>query len=132
MSQAGWENLDRIRRARVRASPSPDMRRLFLAGVPEMRRMRKQLAAVAAAWMEVLPAELAGLARLEGVTRGVLRVSAPDAATAFLIDRALREGGEVRLLSRTGVLLRGVRVTVNGVEDGRGRPGQGGRQMFGQ
>ncbi|MFN7021984.1 MAG: DciA family protein, partial [Phycisphaerales bacterium] len=97
MSQAGWEHLERIRRVRVRASPGMDMRRLFLAEVPEMRRLRKQLASIAAAWMEVLPSELAGQARLEGVTRGVLRVGAPDSATAYLIDRALRGGAEARL-----------------------------------
>lgn len=115
-ADAGWEKLQAIRKARIR-TPSigsgPELRRLFLAEVPEMRRMKKQLGILAEAWARYIPADLAARTRLEGVARGVLRVGVTDAATAYELDRVLRSGAERAMLAGTPVSLRSVRVVVS-------------------
>ena len=112
MKPPAWDQLNTVRRNRVRAAPSLELRRLFLVEVPEMRRLKKQLSAAAAAWEQVIPPELAERTRLEGVSRGVLRVAVSDSATAYELDRLLRSGAEAALLAQVSVALRSVRVVV--------------------
>lgn len=105
----------RADRARPAPAPGPTLSRLFLAQVPEARRMRRQLAGIARAWAEVVPPEIAEQTRLEGVNGGVLGVRAADAAVRFQLDRFLRAGGEARLLARLPTAIRRVRIGLDGV-----------------
>lgn len=95
---------------RTRPRATPTLSRMFLVQVPEMRRMRRQLSGIAAAWAEVVPAEIAEQVRLEGVTAGVLNVRAADASVRFQLDRFLRAGGEAQLLKRLPAAIRRVRI----------------------
>jgi hypothetical protein len=110
---AGWDQLGAIRRARMRSGPTLELRRMFLSRAPEIRRLKKQLALVAEAWERVIPAELVVRTRLEGISRGILRVCVSDSAAAFELDRVLRSGAEAMMLSQTPVSLRSVRVVVS-------------------
>lgn len=102
---------------RTRPAPAQTLSRLFLAHAPEVRRVRRQLAGIAGAWAEVVPPEIAGRVRLEGVNAGVLSVRAEDAAVRFQLDRFLRGGGEARLLHRLPTAVRRIRIGLEG-EDG--------------
>ncbi|MCC6320671.1 MAG: DUF721 domain-containing protein [Phycisphaerales bacterium] len=113
MDHPDWDQLGRVRRTRVRESPSGDLRRLFLAQAPELRRLRRQLAGIAASWAETIPPEIAARTRLEGISRGVLRVGVPDSAAAYELDRVLRSGAEAVVLRGGGAGVRSVRVVVS-------------------
>jgi hypothetical protein len=63
----------------------------------EVERPHKQLGALAIAWGELVPPELAEHARLEGLSRGVLRVAVDDSAHLYELDRILRQGLERQL-----------------------------------
>jgi hypothetical protein len=107
------------RKARNPPRSAPvELSRHFLIMVPEMRRLRKQLAAIAEAWEAVIPADLAARTRLDGAARGVLEVRVPDSGTAYELDRFLRCGGEARVLARAAVSIRKVRVSLESAEPG--------------
>jgi hypothetical protein len=108
--------LEAARAARTRrgGGAPQDLSRVMLVQVPEVRRMRRQLAGIAAAWAEVVPAELSEQIRLEGVTSGVLNVRAANAAVRFQLDRFLRGGGEKELLRRFPVAIRRIRIGLEG------------------
>jgi hypothetical protein len=60
-------------------------------------RKVRQLSAVAEIWDRVIPAELAAHTALEGITRGVLRVTVDTAAHRFQL-RTLLDGGLTQVI----------------------------------
>jgi hypothetical protein len=111
--------LEAARAARTRRAPTPDLSRLMLVQVPEIRRLRRQLAGIAGAWAEVVPGEISEQIRLEGVSSGVLNVRAANAAVRFQLDRFLRSGGEAELLRRFPVAIRKIRIGIEPVVSSR-------------
>ena len=87
-----------------------DLSALMRAQIPEIRRMRKNLSGVAAAWNQVVPEPLASCVRLDGVAAGVLNVRVADSAARFELDRFLRAGGEAALLKLMPVAVRRVKI----------------------
>jgi hypothetical protein len=118
-ASAAAARLEAARAARTRRGQPQDLSRIMLVQVPEVRRMRRQLAGIAAAWAEVVPAPLSERVRLEGVTSGVLNVRAADAAVRFELDRFLRSGGERELLRRFPMAIRRIRIGIEPVSGTR-------------
>ncbi len=80
----------------------------------EVARPHKQLADLVELWAELVPEALAGHTRLEGLSRGTLRVAVDSSARLYELDRLLRGGLERELLSRhKGAALRRVKVVVD-------------------
>ena len=72
-------------------------------------RRRRAVGGISAAWVELVPAELAAGAELVGQRSGVLTVRVTDASARFGLDRWLRNGGLAALRARSPSALRSVR-----------------------
>lgn len=71
----------------------------------------KQLGAVAVIWQQLVPAELAAHTRLEGLSRGVLRVTVDSSAHLYELDRLLRAGLERDIIRKhAGAALRKIKL----------------------
>jgi hypothetical protein len=69
-------------------------------------------------WTDLVPAELVAHSRLEGLSRGVLRVAVDSSSHLFELDRLLRGGLEQRLItSHKGPAFRRVQLRNAGVSD---------------
>ncbi len=90
--------------------PPVDVSRLILGQLPEVRKLRRQFATIADAWMTIVPEALAAQTRLESVSRGILNVKVPNAAIRFELDRFLRSGGEAKLLASFPLAIRRIRI----------------------
>jgi hypothetical protein len=64
-----------------------------------VERPYKQLAAVAPLWCRLLPPELLQHTRLEGLSRGALRVAVDCSSRLYELDRLLRSGLEQQIVS---------------------------------
>lgn len=80
----------------------------------EVQRPMRALTQVAEAWVAVVPPSLQARTMLLSFTRGVLTVAAPNASTAYDLDRFLAEGGmtALRHTLTTGAAFQRVRVRV--------------------
>ena len=83
----------------------------------EYGRAAKQLGKVVPHWERLVPAALLPHTRLDGLSRGVLRVTVSDASKHYELDRLLR-GGLTRELQQAagGANLRRVKVQVGPIE----------------
>lgn len=104
---------------RLVAFRGPKSRRLTLAdqmdtALRDLARQRSSLGACARAWDSVIPPEMAAKTRLESLERGTLVVTVSDAATKYLLDRALRSGAERAVIAASSTPVRRVRVEVRG------------------
>ena len=104
--------IEGIRSQRVRPprdlSLAPDIDR----ALRELTKQRRALSGTGAAWSAVVPPELAEKTTLETLSRGVLTVTVPDAATRFTLDRFLRSGGERTLIGASSAAIRKVRILI--------------------
>lgn len=101
---------------RDRRNPKdPDLSLGFMAEQfrREVQKPYEQLGALTELWGELLPQELAAHTRLEGLSRGVLRVSVDSSGRLYELDRLLRGGVFDELISRhKGKALRRVELKV--------------------
>lgn len=78
-----------------------------------LQKPHRQLGEIGEIWLELCPPDLVDKTRLEGLSRGVLRVAADSATTLYELDRALRSGLEEQLITAyRGGALRRVKVRV--------------------
>src|SRR5262249_34698819 len=103
--------------ARLREVRAPKTRDLSLQAdlsrrARDLRRMAKGLGPLAAAWDEIMPSEVASRTSLLSVSRGVLTVRATDTGVLHALSQALRAGAEERLIRRSPVPIRRVRITI--------------------
>jgi hypothetical protein len=91
--------LQRLRGWRTKADP--DLSLGFLKGQfqREVARPFKQLGVLAELWQQLVPAELVAHTRLEGLSRGALRVVVDSSVRLYELDRLLRAGLERQLLA---------------------------------
>jgi hypothetical protein len=78
----------------------------------DIERPYKQLGDLGELWRNLLPATLVAQTRLEGLSRGVLRVTVSSSAALYEIDRLLREGLERELKRQHKGTLTKVRLRV--------------------
>lgn len=110
-------HLDGLRERRNRKDP--DLSLGFMAGQfkREVQKPYEQLGKLTEIWGELVPAELAAHTRLEGLSRGVLRVSVDSSGRLYELDRLLRGGVFDELISRhKGKALRRVDLKVGDVK----------------
>lgn len=111
-------HLDGLRERRNRKDP--DLSLAFLAGQfkREVQKPFEQLGKLTEIWGELVPPELASHTRLEGLSRGVLRVSVDSSGRLYELDRLLRGGVLDELVTRhKGKALRRVELKVAGHQD---------------
>lgn len=92
--------IDHLRRHRL--EPEPDLSLAFLKKQfqQEVARPYKQLGALSQLWMKLLPRELLDHTRLEGLSRGVLRVAVDSSSHLYELDRLLRSGLSDQLIQQ--------------------------------
>lgn len=80
----------------------------------EVARPHKQLGRFVELWTELVPEPVLGHTRLEGFSRGVLRVAVDSSPHLYELDQLLRGGLERELIRRqpAGAALRRVRLRV--------------------
>ncbi len=107
----------RLQQLAARTPPSdPDLSLSFLRQTfkKEIERPLKQLGELTTIWDELVPPELAGHARLESLSRGVLRVAVDSSTCLYELDRLLRSGLQTQLITRCkGPALRRVQLRVS-------------------
>ncbi|MEZ6189732.1 MAG: DciA family protein [Phycisphaerales bacterium] len=111
-------HLDGLRERRNRKDP--DLSLSFLAGQfkREVQKPFEQLGKLTEIWGELVPPDLAAHTRLEGLSRGVLRVSVDSSGRLYELDRLLRGGVLDELITRhRGKALRRVDLKVAGHPD---------------
>ncbi|MEM6750991.1 MAG: hypothetical protein AAGA57_06365 [Planctomycetota bacterium] len=99
-SRIGQARLERLRGWRNRPERATDLGFLGPMFTRDVARPWKTLGPLAEAWSDVLPEELVGRTRLDGLSRGVLRVSVADSSTAYAVDVAVRSGAQAELSRR--------------------------------
>lgn len=70
------------------------------------------LGEVAEAWEALAGADIRGLCRLKGLSRGVLTITVEDASARYRVDRALRGGLRRELIRASRSPVRDVKVRV--------------------
>lgn len=100
----------------LRVRPERDLSLGFMADQfkREVARPFKQLGDLVEIWTELLPGDVAAGTRLESLQRGVLTVAVDSSARLYEVDRRLREGLEVDLITRhKGTAFRRVKLCVD-------------------
>ncbi len=92
--------LSRLREWRNRREPDLTLGFLRDQFKRDMVKPAKQLTEMVALWQELVPAHLLDHARLETISRGVLKVSVASSARLYELDRLLRGGLEQELIKR--------------------------------
>ena len=82
----------------------------------DIERPHKQLGDLGELWTALLPAEIVRRTRLEGLSRGILRVAVSSSATLYELDRLLREGAERELKRQHKGTLTKVRLRVGRID----------------
>ncbi len=112
-------HLNGLRERRNRKDPDLSlgfMRRQFQQ---EVQKPYEQLGELSTIWVELVPTELAEHTRLEGLSRGVLRVSVDSSGRLYELDRLLRGGVFDELVSRhRGKALRRVELKMKPIDSG--------------
>ncbi|MCH7797007.1 MAG: DUF721 domain-containing protein [Planctomycetes bacterium] len=107
--------LEQLRGWRARPEPELAVGPLIAARLADARRAQKQLGSFVELWESVLPDELALHTRVTGLRSGVVHVTVDTSATAYELDRCLREGVEQQMRRAFGKTLLRVRITVGRV-----------------
>ena len=105
--------LEQLRRWRSRPDRAVAIEPLIAARLKEARRHQKTLGSFVELWETVLPDELAGRTRVTGLRNGVVQVTVDSSATAYELDRRLREGLEQQMRRAFGKTLVRVRIAVS-------------------
>ena len=90
--------LERVRDQRTRRPPDLSLGFLAAQFKQTVARPYRQFRHVCGAWEKEVPAVLVQRTRLEGMSRGVLRVGVNSSAHLYELDRLLRSGLERRIL----------------------------------
>ncbi|MFW6060686.1 MAG: DciA family protein [Phycisphaeraceae bacterium] len=108
-------HLDRLRQWRNRGEPDYSMRFIEKQFQHEVARPHKQLGRFIDLWAELVPETLHRHTRLEGFSRGTLRVAVDSSAHLYELNQLLRGGLERELMRRQpgGTPLRRVRLRVS-------------------
>ena len=109
--------IQRVREARVRPMRDQSLAREMDRALREAALLRRAVGGCADAWSRVVPPPLLDRTSLVGVSKGVLTVRVPDAATRFELDRFLRSGGQKSLVASCRTTLNRVRLVVSGQPD---------------
>lgn len=115
--ESAQTRLDRLRS--YRNQPEQDLSLGFLKKQfkREVEKPYRQLGPLGTLWAELLPQELVAHSRLEGLSRGVLRVAVDSSAHLYELDSLLRNGLERELIRRhKGAVLRKVRLHVAAID----------------
>ena len=104
--------LEQLRNWRARPDRVVAIGPLIDAKLADAQRTRKRLGSFVELWETVLPDELAAHTRVTGIRGGVVRVSVDTSATAYELDRRLREGLEEQMRRAYGKTFVRVRITV--------------------
>lgn len=108
--------IEKLRRLRV-FEPRD---RTINAGLERARKQiteqKRKVGAAGAAWDAAVPDAIKDRCRLESFTRGVLKVTAQDAATNASLDRWLRGGGLDELAALTRAPLHRVSAKIGGLD----------------
>lgn len=99
MTHSAQHHLDQLRQHRVRRDLDLSLSFLAPQFKREIERPYKQLKELVALWLEHVPDDLAKRTRLEGLSRGVLRVSVESSVYLYELDRLLRSGLERRIVT---------------------------------
>jgi len=110
------ERLKRLRQVKVR--PEPDLSLAFLRRQFEQQVAKpfRQLGPIAQLWGELLPAELVAHTKLEGLSRGELRVSVDSSSRLYELNHLLRNGVEQDLIGRHKGSLSRIRLQVGQID----------------
>lgn len=109
---AEMAGVERLRQARIRPNWDRSLAPEMVRAIREAVALRRATSGCAEAWTKVIPASILARTALEGISRGVLTVRVPDAATRFELDRFLRSGGQKLLTSECRTTLSKVRITL--------------------
>jgi hypothetical protein len=105
--------LERLREHRNR--PDRDLSLAFLVKQfkRDVERPHKQLAQIAELWRDMVPPDLVEHCRLDGLARGVLRVSVDSSPHLYQLDQLLRGGLQHQLIrAHTGPALRRIKLSM--------------------
>lgn len=94
--------LQRVRNLKTRRHPDHSLTFLGAQFQRTVARPYRQFRQVCEAWEREIPADLLPRTRLEGMTRGVLRIGVSSSAHLYTLDRLLRGGLERRILDACG------------------------------
>jgi len=113
-------HLDGLRQRRNRKDPDLSLGFMREQFKREVQKPYEQLGALSMIWGELVPEALAAHTRLEGLSRGVLRVSVDSSGRLYELDRLLRSGTFDELVSRhKGQALRRVDLKVGSMRSDR-------------
>jgi len=105
--------LKRLRGWRTLRSPDQSLNFLKKQFKRDIERPYKQLQSIVPLWHQLVPETLQQHARLESLTRGILRVTVDSSAHGYELDRLLRNGLERRLITaHKGPALRRIKLRV--------------------
>ena len=107
--------VEQLRAWRARPEREVAVGPLIESKLADARRAQKQLGSFVELWESVLPAELAVHTRVTGLRSGVVHVTVDTSATAYELDRCLREGLEQQMRRAYGKTLMRVKITVGRV-----------------
>lgn len=100
----------RERRAREPGWMRSAARAMFDELRAALERDRRRAGGVSDAWDACCPPALLARTRIVSLRRGTLTIGAPDAATKFELDRALRGGAEAALIRASSAPVRAVKI----------------------
>ncbi len=106
--------LGELRRWRSRPDRAVAIEPLIAARLKEARRLQKTLGSFVELWETVLPDELARRTQVTGLRSGIVHVTVASSATAYELDRRLREGLEEQMRRAFGKTLVRVKIAVSG------------------
>ncbi len=110
--------LGRLRTWRIRKDFDYSMSFLKPQFKREVEKPYKQLAALTEIWTRLVPASLLARTRLDGLSRGVLKVVVDSSGAHFELDRLLRGGLERQLIvQHKGQAIRKVQLRVGPLEE---------------
>lgn len=104
--------LERLRGFKAPPRPDQTLRDMMSAQLRELKRLRRGVGVIAAAWGDIIPAKIADQTELVSLARGTLTVRASDAAAKYQLERLLRGGAEAALVRSSPVALRKVKVVL--------------------
>ena len=107
--------LEQLRRWRSRPDRTVDLGSLIEARLKEAKRVQNTLGSFVELWETVLPDGLARHTKVTGLRSGIVQVTVDTSATAYELDRRLREGLQEQMRRAFGKTLVRVKIRVGGV-----------------
>ena len=107
------QRLERLRKYRVRKAPDLSLAFLKNQFQRDVAKPHKQLGQLVSLWQQLLPPDLLEHTRLEGLSRGTLRVAVDSSPHLYQLDRLLSAGLERQLVQQhAGPAFRRVKLRV--------------------